>query len=188
MDINNPQQTICTSNLFPAIAIMQGNAQTGSTAVSCAFSGVVVVVQLAEEITNTFSHGSVAAIIMSQTLEAGRPAFTDLSASTQMDCFPFRNPNAASRFNHVQNNIVWCCCWEADLNNPDIDSNGRPGYVWSNIFDPNQNIPVFCRNRSCGIQLGYHHSSSMDHPLPCCKSSHLQPVKRLRVKQLKQIS
>ena len=137
-------------------------------------------VQLAEEITNTFSYGSVAAIIMSQTLEAGRPAFTDLSASTQMDCFPFRNPNAASRFNHVQNNIFWYYYWGLDLSNRGIDSNGRPGYVWSNIFDPNQNIPVFCHNQSCDIQLGCHHSLSTDYPLPCCKSSRLQPVKRLQ--------
>ena len=188
MDINNPQKAICTSNLFPTTAIMQSNTRTGSTAVSCAFPGVIIVVQLTEEIANTFSYRPVAAIIMSQSLEAGRPAFTDLSASAKMDYFPFRNSNTAGCLNHDQNSIVWYYCWGSDLNNPDIDSNGHPGYVWSNIFDPNQNIPVFCHNRSCDIQLGYHHSLSTGHLLPCCKSSRLQPVKRLPARQQKQIS
>lgn len=85
MDTNNPQKAICTSNFFSATAIMQSNAYTAPTAVPCAFPGVVVVIQLAKEIPNTFSYGAVTEIIMSQTVETGRTAFTDLSASVKMD-------------------------------------------------------------------------------------------------------
>ena len=101
MDINKPQQAICTSNLFPATAIMQSGTQTGSTAVSCAFPGDIVMVQLTEEITNTLSYRSVAAIIMSQALEAGRSAFTDLFTCPKVNDFPVWDFYAEGRIHHI---------------------------------------------------------------------------------------
>ena len=55
MDINNAQKTICTSCLFPATAIMKGNSYAAPEAVSGAIFGVVIVIQFAKEITNTFT-------------------------------------------------------------------------------------------------------------------------------------
>lgn len=54
---------------FFATAIMRINTYTAPAAVPCAFPGVVVVIQLAKEIPNTFSYRAVTAIIMSQTLQ-----------------------------------------------------------------------------------------------------------------------
>ena len=55
MDINNAQETICTSCLFPATAIMKGNSYAASAAVSGAIPRVIIVIQFAKEITNTFT-------------------------------------------------------------------------------------------------------------------------------------
>ena len=105
---------------------MNGGSESNPAAIACAVPGIIIVIKFTNEITDAFADGSVAAIIMSQTFETGGAAFTDLSACAKMDYFPVRNSNTTSCFNHVQNNIFWCCYWGLDLSNRGIGSNDLP--------------------------------------------------------------
>ena len=100
MDENNAQSVECISKLFPATAIMKGDPYTASTAVSGTTPRVVIVIQLADEIPNACTYRPILAVIMCETFEAGRPAFTDLSAFAKMEYFPMWNFYAICSFYH----------------------------------------------------------------------------------------
>lgn len=96
MNKNNTPNVVRKPELFPSIAIMKGDSHTASTAVSGAISGVIIVIQLTDKISNTCAHRLVSVIVVRQPFEAGWSAFADLSAFRKVNGLPVRDTNAKS--------------------------------------------------------------------------------------------